>query len=412
MNAEILAVGTEILMGQIVNTNARFLSEELAALGISVHYQTVVGDNPDRLREAVRIAVARADILIFTGGLGPTEDDLTKEVVCEFLGVPLVFHPESYEKMQAYLLGRPFVKSNKKQCDLPEGGEVIPNHNGTAPGAILEKDGHIFAFLPGPPKEMEPMFTESVAPFLQKKSGAVIFSRVLRIFGEGESSVESKLHALTHCANPSVATYAKEGEVTVRITAKASDTGEAERMVAKAADEIYTIFGDLVYGEGEENSLPKVVGELLLQKGKCVATAESCTGGLIAKMLTDLPGISEVYKEGYVTYANEVKTKNLGVSPETLQAVGAVSEETAREMAEGLLKRSGADFAVATTGIAGPGGGTAEKPVGLVFIALATQEKTIVKKRNLFGDRSRIRRRAALHVFDLLRRELKNENLE
>lgn len=407
--AEIIAVGTELLMGQIVNTNARYISEQLAALGISVLYHVVVGDNAERLQAVVEQGKSRSDILIFTGGLGPTEDDLTKETVARAFNKTLELHRPSLEAMKAYVKGwdKAMPENNLKQAYLPADGVIIPNRNGTAPGCIMEDGGKVAVLLPGPPSEMKPMFDETVVPFLRGKSEFFLYSRVLRLFGIGESAAALKIDELIkNQTNPTIAPYAKEAEVTFRITAMAKTPEEAEEILRPTVEKMYGEFGDYIYGEGDDLSMADVVVRLLKEKGKTLATAESCTGGLIGRSITEVPGASEVYGFGFVTYANEAKEKLLGVKHETLAAHGAVSEETAREMALGARLKSGADIAIAVTGIAGPGGGTPEKPVGLVYVGLSTAENTTAVKLNLSGNRARIRLRTCLNALDLVRREL------
>lgn len=408
LTAEIIAVGTELLMGQIVNTNAQFLAERLTGLGISVLHQTVVGDNPARLRAAAELALSRCDAVIFTGGLGPTDDDLTKETVAELFGAELKLHRPSVDKMRAYIKGA-MPENNLKQAYLPAEGDgvIIPNNNGTAPGCIFEKDGKTAVLLPGPPGEMKPMFLDTVEPYLRDKSGAVLRSRVLRIFGIGESAAAERISGLIKSqTNPTIAPYAKEGEVTFRITAMAGTAEEAEELLKPTVGQIYREFGDLIYAEGDGATMAETVVKLLREKNKTLATAESCTGGMIGRAITDIPGASEVYGFGFITYANEAKEQILGVRRETLEAHGAVSPETAAEMAAGAKRVSGADIAVAVTGIAGPGGGTPEKPVGLVYVGLASERGVRTVKLNLSGDRRRVRLRTVLNALDAVRREL------
>ncbi len=412
ITAEIIAVGTELLMGQIVNTNAQFLAERLTGLGISVLHQTVVGDNPQRLRSAAELALNRCDAVIFTGGLGPTDDDLTKETVAELFGAELALHQPSVEKMKEYTRGgwdRSMPRNNLKQAYLPKEGDglIIPNGNGTAPGCIFEKDGKTAILLPGPPSEMKPMFLETVEPYLREKSGAAMCSRVLRIFGIGESAAALRIDDLIKGqTNPTIAPYAKEGEVTFRITAMAETAEEAEKLLGPTVERMYKEFGDHIYAEGDDATMAGTVVELLREKNKTLATAESCTGGMIGSAITDIPGASQVYGFGFITYANEAKEQILGVRRETLAAHGAVSPETAAEMAAGTRRVSGADIAVAVTGIAGPGGGTAEKPVGLVYVGVASEKGVRTVKLNLSGDRKRVRLRTVLSALDEVRREL------
>lgn len=415
MKAEILAVGTEILLGDIVNTNAHYLSQRLADLGISVYYQTVVGDNEERLLKAYEIAFKRADLVIATGGLGPTKDDLTKEIGAKYFNKAMYLHEESYKHVKEFFdrLNRPISEGNKKQAIMPEGALILPNPNGTAPGCIIEEDNKVLIMLPGPPKEMAPMFEASVVPYLAKFSDGIIISKVLRVVGLGESAMAEKvLDLIENQTNPTVAPYAKDNESILRITAKGMTTKEAETLIIPIEQEIRKRIGGDIYAEGEI-TLSEVVGEMLVRNNLTIGTAESCTGGLLSGALINYPGISSVFLEGAVTYSNEAKMKRLGVKAETLDSFGAVSEETAREMAEGIARAAGTDIGISVTGIAGPGGGTLEKPVGLVYIGLYFKGKIKVKKLSCNGSRQKVRNRTVTAALDLLRREIinfKNEN--
>lgn len=407
LKAEIISVGTELLMGQIANGDTQFIAQRLPQLGIALLHTSVVGDNAERLLDAVRCAKERSDVVIFTGGLGPTDDDLTKETAAEAFGKKLVFDERSYEVMKNYfaMTNRAMPENNIKQAYVPEGCIVLENRNGTAPGCIIEDNGKYAVMLPGPPRELQPMFKEGVAPFLSKISGVCMKSRVLRVFGLGESQAAQMLDELIKGqTNPTIAPYAKEGEVTFRITASAESEPEAENLLSETADKIYEILGDYIYAEGDEASLAEVVVKSLTEKGLKMATAESCTGGGIGKMITSIPGASEVYKFGFITYANEAKEKMLGVKHETLEKYGAVSEETAREMAMGAREKSGSDIAVSVTGIAGPGGGSEKKPVGLVYIGVCDKNGCEAFKFNQAGDRERVRQKSALCALDIVRR--------
>lgn len=411
LTAEIICVGTELLMGQVLNTNEQFIASRLADAGIAVNHSSVVGDNPERLKALLNLAKCRSDIIIMTGGLGPTDDDLTKETVAALFGKSLIFHEECLENMVAYLkeAGRNMTKNNEKQAYLPEGCIVLDNENGTAPGCIVEEGGKAVIMLPGPPREMEPMFEKRVMAYLKNKSGMVLKSRVLRLFGIGESRAAAMCDdIIKNQTNPTVAPYAKEGEVTFRITASAENEAAAERLLDETAKEMYERLGEFIYGEGDGNSLANVVVKALKERRLTVATAESCTGGLIGKMITEVSGASEVYGFGFVTYANEAKMQLLGVKDKTLEAYGAVSEETAREMAEGARKVSGSDIAVSVTGIAGPGGGTDEKPVGLVYIGVSDKNGVEAYRFMQHGDRERVRRKSALNALDIVRRRILN----
>ncbi len=407
MKAEIIAVGTEILVGDIVNTNARFLSRELFRLGIDMYYQTVVGDNPGRLRDAISLAFSRADLVIFSGGLGPTEDDLTKETVAEFFGMSLVRRDDIVAQIKSYLKGR-YPLSNEKQAYIPEGALVLENRWGTAPGIIIEKDGKIAILLPGPPRELLPMFREEVVPFLEKKSGHTIKSRTLRLFGMGEARVGEVVQDLMEQSNPTLAPYAKDNEVTLRIAAKAATDGEAKALIDEMEQEVRARLGEYIYGY-EEETMAKTLADLLLSRGISVACAESCTAGRLTAALGDTPGISSVLSESIVTYSNEAKMKYLGVLPETLKAHGAVSEETAAQMAEGIARQAGADLGISVTGIAGPDGGTPEKPVGLVYVGVFYQGKTTTKKLNLTGDRDKVRNGAVMQALNAARERILND---
>ncbi len=409
MTAEIICVGTELLLGQIVNTDAQYLAKKLSAMGIDMYHQTVVGDNEARLLEALDEAFGRSDVIILTGGLGPTSDDITKETVAKYLGLSLHMHEGSLKRMRRRFqhMAKPMVKSNLKQAMIPEGAMVLDNDKGTAPGCILEEKGKTFIILPGPPFEMEDMFDKRVMPYLSGRTGEEIVSRVLRIYGIGESALEEMLEDLIEGqTNPTIAPYAGTGEVTLRLTAKRKTAEEANALLDPLEAEIRDRLEDRVYAMGEE-TLDKLAARLLMEKNVTFALAESCTGGLLASKLVDNPGISQVFLEGVVTYSNESKVKRLHVSPETLDYNGAVSAKCAEEMAEGLLETSGAELALSVTGVAGPGGGVDAKPVGLVFLGMAQKgEETKVHQLYLTGDRKRIQNGAMLHAFDWVRRRI------
>lgn len=414
---ELLAVGTELLLGGIVNTDARDLSRLLAEMGIGVYYHTVVGDNPQRLRQAVEVARGRADILITTGGLGPTCDDLTKQVLAQCFGKPLVFHPECARAIRAYFArsGREMTDNNLQQAYLPEGCDILENRWGTAPGCAFQSGAHYVVMLPGPPRECIPMFREEAAPWLAKLSGGVIRSRTLRVFGLGESQVESLLRErMNTLENPTLAPYAKEGEVELRITARAESEGGAMALIAPVEAEIRALLGDRVYG-ADILGLEQAVLDALRAKSLTLGTAESCTGGLIAKRLTDLPGASAVFRGGVVSYTNEVKEVVLGVSRALLDAQGAVCADVAAAMARGARRAMGCDVAVAVTGVAGPGSDERGNPVGLVYAALAAPEGCWVRRLNLAGPavgRERVRALSANHALDLARRYLNGLPME
>ncbi|MCI8805282.1 MAG: competence/damage-inducible protein A [Clostridiales bacterium] len=407
MKAEIMAVGTEILLGDILNTNARYLSRELALLGIGVYYQTVVGDNEERLLNAFKLAFERADMVITTGGLGPTDDDITKETGGKFFNLKMVENEEAVKNVKDYFKGKEMPKSNKKQGFVPEGATVFYNHNGTAPGCMIEKNGKILIMLPGPPYETEPMFEEYVLPFLKKKSGFTIISKVLHLSGIGESAAAEVLSdIMSESENPTIAPYAKPNEMIFRVSGRGESEEEAKNIIKPVVEEIYGRLGKYIYGE-DGCTLEEAVIKELVKRNLTLASAESCTGGLIAGKIVDYPGASEVFLDGVVSYSNESKVKRLGVSQETLDKYGAVSEETAREMAEGVIKAMDADVGVSSTGVAGPGGGTDEKPVGLIYVAVSIKGKTTVKKLNLKGGRNKIRNRVVTEALTLLLSELK-----
>ena len=406
MTAEIVCVGTELLLGDILNSNAQFLSRELAALGINVFYQTVVGDNRQRLKNAFETAFSRADAVITSGGLGPTDDDLTKETAAEYFGKKLITNEEVVADLKNYFKSstRPITSNNFKQADFPEGSAIIKNNNGTAPGCMIEQDGKTLFMLPGPPGELIPMFKNGVAPILAASCGSVLKSKTLRFCGIGESALESLIKpVLDRQTNPTAALYAKTFEVHLRLTANVKTAAEAEALIAPVEREIRGLAGEYIYGTNE-TTLEETVIELLKSKKKKITVAESVTGGAITRNLINVPSASEVLNEGLTTYSNESKISRLGVKKETIEKFGAVSEQTAREMAEGAART--ADIGLATTGVAGPGGGSAEKPVGLVFIALTVNGKTEVKKYQFSGEREKIRARTAATALDALRRKL------
>lgn len=407
---EILSVGTELLLGNIVNTDAQMLSQGLSQLGLNVFYHTVVGDNPQRVAQAVSTARSRADIIITTGGLGPTCDDLTKNVLAEAFGKKLVFHEESAQRIRDHFqrIGRPFTENLLQQAMLPENCTVFSNDWGTAPGCAFESDGVHVLMLPGPPSECTPMFQHRALPYLQAMSEGVILSHTLKLFGIGESSVESRLREqMNSMTNPTLAPYAKEGECELRVTAKADTTELAEKLLEPCVAQIKEMFGELVYGV-DVSSLEEVVVSALKERGLTIGTAESCTGGLLAKRLTDLSGVSQVYNGGIVSYTNQVKHNVLGVPQQLLDAYGAVSAPVAQAMAEGARSVLHCDIALATTGVAGPNRDDRNNPVGTIFVAIATPEGTYVRQLNLgtHAMRQRLRTQTASHAFDLARRYL------
>ena len=409
--AEILCVGTELLMGDIVNTNAAFLSKRLCTLGIGVYRQSVVGDNRARLAADLRDALERADLVITSGGLGPTADDMTKEVAAEVFGRSMFLHEESLSRIERYFAdtGRRMTPNNRKQAMMPEGATVFPNDYGTAPAlALVREDGKTLVMLPGPPRELEPLFCEQVEPFLRPRCASVLFSRNVHIAGMGESAVESALpRALLDAANPTVAPYCVAGEVRLRVTAKAENEAAAAALCDSVVEQIRaTPVGDFIYAIDTPSPEAALVA-LLAERGLTLSTAESCTGGLIAKRITDVSGSSAVFACGAVTYQTPTKTAILGVDPALIEACDVVSAEVAEAMAVGARERFGTDLAVSTTGFAGPGGGTERDPVGTVYIAVATREGVSARRLTLSGrrDRAYIRTVAATNaILDVLTR--------
>lgn len=410
MVVELVSVGTELLLGNIVNTNARYLSEKCAMLGLSVYYQTTVGDNEERLAEVIKTALNRSDIVILNGGLGPTEDDLTKETCAKVMGLPLVTDQHTEERLKEYYKGRKkedLPESNWKQAVIPERAVVFDNGNGTAPGLVVEQNGKTVILVPGPPNELYPMMEKQICPYLQKKNEEVILSQMVKICGFGESKVEEMiLDLIVKQTNPTLATYAKQGEVHLRVTARAATEEEAKKLLKPMVKEIKKRFGEAVYTTDEKETLTDVVVKLLKKHELTVTTAESCTGGLLAGTLVGVPGVSEVFREGFVTYSNKAKRKLLDVSKSTLKKYGAVSAQTAKEMAKGGVFATDADICVAITGLAGPDGATPEKPIGLVYIACYMNDKVHVEEFRFKGDRQKIRERSVVQALDVLRRSI------
>lgn len=410
MIIEFISVGTEILLGSITNTNARYLAEECAVLGLTNYFQVTVGDNEGRLSDAVRTALDRSDIVLLSGGLGPTEDDITRETVAKVLGREMKEVPEIHEQIQAYFerMGAKRPSSNNwRQAMVIEGAEIVENHNGTAPGMIIPVEDKHIILMPGPPEELKMMFEESIAPYLAGLNHQVICSKTVKICGMGESRVADAVSDLIDAqSNPTIATYAKGGEVHLRITASGSDSKAARKSIKPIVKEVKHRFGEKVYTTRESETLEQHVVGLLKRREMTVATAESCTGGLIAATIVNVPGASEVFKEGYITYSNEAKQKILGVKKKTLKNDGAVSENCAAEMAKGAAKAAGARAAVSVTGIAGPDGGTEEKPVGLVYIGCCIDGKVWVESYHMNGDRQKVREISVKKALDMLRRHL------
>ena len=409
--AEIISVGTELLLGNITNTDARDISIMLSELGINVYYHTVVGDNPERLKDVVAIAKRRADIIITTGGLGPTCDDLTKQTLAEAFGLKLVYDAQEAETMRRYFqtrlhATRPITQNNYQQVYLPEGCTVFHNTCGTAPGCAFQAKGIHVLMLPGPPRECMTMFRLSAMPYLQKLSGDEIISHNLHIFGMGESAVEDKLRdRMLQLQNPTLAPYAKDGEVRLRVTAKAPTAVQAEEMCRPVIDEVRAVLGSLIYGV-DTDTLENTAFGLLKQSGKTLAAAESCTGGLLAKRITDIPGASAVFLGSAVTYAAGAKTALVGVDPAVLTECGAVSEPVAQQMASGARRVFGSDIGIGITGLVGPDGDGSDTPVGTVYIAMDAEGTLFCRGVNLGTDRQRGRTMAVHHAFDMVRRYL------
>lgn len=411
MTVELISVGTEILLGNIVNTNAAYLAEKIALLGLSCYHQSSIGDNEERMEDAIRLALSRSDIVILSGGLGPTKDDLTKEVTAKVFGRKLYEDPHTKARIQEYFTrvhSKSITDNNWKQAMVPEGATVIDNHNGTAPGLILEdENGKVAILLPGPPNEIKPMFERDVAPYLNKKQPEGIYSKMVKVCSIGESRAETMVADIMDAqTNPTLAPYAKTGEVHFRVTAKAKDEETAEALMKPMIDELYERFGTRIYTTEENVTLEEAIVDILKEKKLTVTTVESCTAGLLAGRLMNVPGASSVYNEGYITYSNDAKERIVGVSHETLEKFTAVSKETAAEMAAGAARVSGADVAVSVTGIAGPDGGTKEQPVGLVYIGCYVNGKVRVEEFHFTGNRQKNRDYAVVRALTLLREEI------
>jgi nicotinamide-nucleotide amidase len=406
-SAEIVTIGTEMLLGDLVDTNTAWISQRLAALGVSMYRHTTVGDNNDRIIGALRDAASRADLVVTTGGLGPTSDDLTNACLGMLTGRPMVEYPEARSHIDEKFakFGREPTPSNYKQALFPEGTELIPNPLGTAPGALVEWDGTLFATLPGVPSEMKQMFEDTLEPLIRARSDGSIVSKTLHFAGIGESALAEKVQDFLDASDPTVAPLAGQGRVRLRITTRAATEEEAHGKIRPVEKEILDRLGEYFFGEDEE-TLESSVGRLLADLGATVALAESCTGGLISKRLTDVAGSSAYFVEGFVTYSDASKERVLGVPKEVLAEHGAVSEPVARAMAEGARKVSGADYGLSVTGVAGPGGGTEDKPVGLVYVGVADAEGAVAEKVDLTAwarSRSSIRERSTNRALDLLR---------
>lgn len=408
MVAEILAVGTELLMGQISNTNAQYITRRLNDVGVNVYYHSVVGDNPDRLKKSVMLALSRADVLITTGGLGPTKDDITKETITEALDIKLVRHEETFQKIKEFFerVNRKMMENNVKQAYLPENSIIIPNYNGTAPGCIIEKNGKVVIMFPGPPKEMIPMFEETVFNYFEKKTGQTIGSRMLKIFGLGESEMETRIIDLVESqSNPTIAPYVNQGEVVVRITARCRNCNEAIEMINPVIEKIRERLGPNLYALNGE-SMEEIVVGLLKEKNINISVAESCTGGMLAAKLVNVPGVSQVFEQGFITYSDQTKIDILKVSPQTISTYGAVSRQTAIEMVNGLINKTKARAGISITGIAGPDEDINEKPTGTVFIAVSLDGEVDCIELKLNGDRERVRHVACLNALNMLRKKI------
>ncbi len=413
-SAEIVAVGSEMLLGELVDTNSAWISRQLAALGVSIFRHTTVGDNRYRVVAALEEATSRSDLVLTTGGLGPTSDDLTNECLATAANRKMIEYPEAREHVDRMFerFGRKPTPSNYKQALFPEGTTLIPNPRGTAMGALLEVNGSLVATFPGVPIEMKGMFEDTVAPLIKSRSDGAIVSRTLWFVGIGESALAEQVQDLLDAPNPTVAPLAGQGKVRLRITARAATPEEARRKIAPVADEVLNRLGDYFFGEDDE-TLESAVGDLLKERGATLALAESCTGGLLAKRFTDAPGASAYFTDGLVTYSNEAKERLLDVPHELIVEHGAVSEPVARAMAEGARKASGADYGLSVTGVAGPDGGTDEKPVGLVWVGLADAAGSVAKELNLTAfakSREAVRERSANGAIDLLRTHLEKQN--
>lgn len=408
MNSEILSIGTELLMGQIANTNAMYISNKLKEIGINVYYHSVVGDNEERIKASFDIAKDRVDLIIATGGLGPTQDDLTKEVLSKRLGKKLVFSDYAYEIIEDYFKrnNKEMTPNNKKQAYVPEGSIIIPNKVGTACGFIIEENNKIIVMLPGPPNELNPMLEDTVIPYLLNKTNKVIKSMHIKVFGLGEAQVCDKINDLIdNQKDPTIATYCDVGDVLIRLTTNGDSGKNCDDVLNGMKQKIGERLGDYIYSTSGKTLQQEVV-ELLRENNKTISAAESCTGGLLSSKITDVSGASQVFNRGIVTYTNIAKIENLNVPRDVLEEYGAVSEQTCRYMAEGVRNVSNTDIGVSITGIAGPTGGTPKKPVGLVYIGLSTKDKTIVKKLMLDGSRDKIRELTCKYVLDQVRREL------
>ena len=408
MTAELISVGTELLMGQILNTDAQYLSRQMQALGIDVYHQSVVGDNMDRLCEAIATAMGRSDVLRLSGGLGPTEDDLTKEAVAKHLGLEMILDQPTVEWLNGYFAktGKTITPNNYRQCMFPQGAKILPNTCGTAPGCVCETGNQAIVVLPGPPHELKAMFELEVMPYLSAKTNKKLYSKMLRIFGMGESTVEYELREIIDAqTNPTLATYATISETALRVTAACETIEEGKALVEETVEKIVNILGDVVYSTDDEELVNVVVG-MLKEREATLSVAESVTGGMLASRLVSVAGVSDVFVEGIVTYSNSAKIR-LGVRENTIKTFGAVSPQTAIEMAQSMRLRTGSDYAVSTTGVAGPGPDADGNPQGRAYVGFASKEGAWAKEVNINGNRERVRTSVTLHALDALRRNLK-----
>lgn len=409
MKTAILSIGTELIMGQTVNTNAAELSRELTGMGLPVYYHLAVGDNPERIKQSMAYLYEQVDLIITTGGLGPTQDDLTRETIADYFGIPLELHEPSLKTICCFFekVGQPMNENNRKQATFPQGAAILENPLGTAPGFFLEIDGKKIASLPGPPREMRPMLEASLKPLIQNLSEGWFESRYVVLYGVGESAAETALEDLiTSQTNPTIAPYAEPGQVMFRVTAKGDNQEHALALLEPTMAVIHErMQGNIVSEDGR--NLWQVAAALLIEKHKTLALAESCTGGMLSAGLTEFPGISEVFDRSYVTYSYAAKEQDLGVPAALLAQYGAVSEETAREMARGLKARTGADLCISITGIAGPDGETPDKPAGLIFIGLAADGEIIVVRNQFFGNRQRVRMATCQKALDMIRKAIR-----
>ncbi len=408
MKSEIISVGTEILIGDIVDTNSEYISKRLAELGVNCYYHTTVGDNVDRLTETFKTALKRSDVIFLSGGLGPTYDDMTKEIVAETLGLEMVYDKETYERIQDIFKksSRKLTDNNRKQAYYPKGATILTNYKGTAPGILVEHDNKVVILLPGPPHELKDMFEKWVVPYFYKLTNQTIVSHRVYLFGIGESYIEEILREdMVHYTNPTIAPYANKGNIYLRITASAQTKEEADELIKPVIEHVKLIFKDYVYSV-DIPTIEETLVKKLKEKNMKLSSAESCTGGSLSKRITNIPGSSEVFELGLITYSDRIKHEILNVDQSILKIHGAVSKETVEAMSHNLLALSGADIAVSISGIAGPGGGTKEKPVGLVYVNVSTKDKSVTKElmlsRGYDHERDRIRLLSTSHALKLV----------